>query len=590
MDGIIGDTILTTLPIPALIFVGGRCKQSNPAAITLLCKTAEHIIGKEITAIIPDFPTEVSMEKPAELTSVPYMPTTETGNSLLFLHMKVRPIDKNTFILYIVGSAEKSIAQANVVSLELTERIIFEMRKAVNGIVGSTVLLSDTRLTREQSDSIKCIHDSQISMIMVINDVSDYIKLKTNRMSIEPKTFSISGFVDDCVRQINDYANIKKIPLHIKIGHGVPNQICTDPTMLRKMIVKCLQNAIDFSGEASPVDLTISKNGNHAIGIKIVDRGCGMTEDIRRRIFVESDFSQSEGLGLSLILCKLMAIKLGGDIIYETAANVGTTFYIKIPMVKRHISGIKHFKDRRVMIVTDIDSDAKIIRDILIECRARPIIIATASDADAILASGFHVDAIIIKGSDHIAAATNIPVIEIVDGDITARGTSRLLLKRPIDKSKVIEVCRNVIVEDKRFLRKTNINILVVDDSPTSRIVVVKQLNRLGYTNVDTAVDGADAITKIVHDSKPELDSGRVKTSGKKYNVIFLDLVMPKMTGLEVMASLVEKFGTENCPYVIAMTANELSIDKTKCIRAGMKDFIAKPVTPESLNKVLQNI
>ena len=124
-------------------------------------------------------------------------------------------------------------------------------------------------------------------------------------------------------------------------------------------------------------------------------------------------------------------------------------------------------------------------------------------------------------------------------------------------------------------MKKTNISILVIDDSATSRMVVSKQLSKMGYENVMTAVDGDDALDKL---------------NTKRPDVIFLDLVMPKKSGLEVMEDIRKKYGEKNYPYVIAMTANELTTDKTKCIKAGMNDFITKPVTMDNLNKVLQNI
>ena len=194
----------------------------------------------------------------------------------------------------------------------------------------------------------------------------------------------------------------------------------------------------------------------------------------------------------------------------------------------------------------------------------------------SIINSGLPIDAVIVKCEYQISASSNIPVIEIVDDCQSARGhTSRLMLKRPIDKYKILEACKNIMVEDKRFLRKTSISILVVDDSATSRIVVSKQLNKLGYDNVDVAVDGEDALLKI---------------SEKNYSVIFLDLIMPKLSGWDVMEQIMLTFGKKTKPYVVVMTANELTTDKSKALHCGMNDFIAKPVTSDNINRVLQNI
>lgn len=561
------DEILLKAPIGIMKITNELCVSVNDYMKELLCKT--DVIGKSVKEILPDLTEELDKKK--VIKSVPYM---RQNDSILFLTINVEPMDVNTVVLYVTDK-RGHLDKDNIVSLALTERIMFEMRKALNGIVGSSILLSDTKLTQDQLECLRCIRQSEIDMMLAINDVSDFIKLKTNRYALDVKPFNITGLVDDCTNMVNEKLRAKNISYHAKIGKHVHSQITTDMNILKKILIKLLNNAIDFSEESGRVDMLVEKNGHSAIQIRVIDKGRGMSDEVRKKIFIDSDFKQSEGLGLSLILCKMFSQLMGGDISFETQLNVGTTFVLNIQENKRQAPNVKQLKDKRILVVTDNETDKNIISVTLAECKANPIAISQASEAMAIISSGLPIDAVIVK-AEYTLSAGKIPVIEIVEDSQTSREhTQRLLLKRPIDKYKILEACKNIIVEDKRFLRKTSIPILIVDDSATSRTVVSKQLNKLGYDNLDVAIDGEDALRKI---------------NAKSYSVIFLDLIMPKMSGWDVMEQIMISFGKKSKPYVIAMTANELTTDKSKALQCGMNDFIVKPITSDNINRVLQNI
>ena len=84
-------------------------------------------------------------------------------------------------------------------------------------------------------------------------------------------------------------------------------------------------------------------------------------------------------------------------------------------------------------------------------------------------------------------------------------------------------------------------------------------------------------------------DNGQIaldKVDDKNYDLIFMDIQMPVMDGLQATKLIIEKFG-DNAPPIIAMTANVLSENETECREAGMKDFLSKPFTIERLQSII---
>ncbi|HEX2570184.1 MAG TPA: ATP-binding protein [Polyangia bacterium] len=116
--------------------------------------------------------------------------------------------------------------------------------------------------------------------------------------------------------------------------------------------------------------------------------------------------------------------------------------------------------------------------------------------------------------------------------------------------------------------------ILVVDDNAINRDVARVRLGRLGY-RVDLANDGPAAIEAA---------------SNKAYDVIFMDLRMPGMSGIEATARIGERLAGPRAPHVIAMTASLFEEDREACRRAGMRDFVGKPIDLAQIDAVLRRV
>jgi len=137
---------------------------------------------------------------------------------------------------------------------------------------------------------------------------------------------------------------------------------------------------------------------------------------------------------------------------------------------------------------------------------------------------------------------------------------------------KVIRVDVPVAEENTRqaIYQYRPLNILLAEDNKMNQLIATKTFNKIGH-NIDIADNGRIAIEMFEH---------------KTYDLIFMDIQMPEMDGLQAASYLLSKY-PGSCPPIIAMTANVLSEDEEKCRIAGMRDFISKPFTIERLEYIV---
>lgn len=125
---------------------------------------------------------------------------------------------------------------------------------------------------------------------------------------------------------------------------------------------------------------------------------------------------------------------------------------------------------------------------------------------------------------------------------------------------------------------KQNLNILIAEDNKINQLILSKALQNLGYGHISVVSDG-DKVIKAFEK--------------KWYDVVFMDVEMPKINGIEATKVIRDYYKDPKSPIIIALTANALPEDRVKCLNAGMNDYIAKPFDAEdiegSLTKILLN-
>lgn len=215
-----------------------------------------------------------------------------------------------------------------------------EIRTPMNAIAGFTERLADTRLEEHQQQHLQIIRKSVDHLLNIINDVLDYSKLKSGKLSLENNPFNVKEVISDVFHLSEPISRNKKIQFTLKIDKTVPDILMGDHVRLRQILLNLVSNALKFT-ESGHVHIFVSsspvENKKVTLNIQVIDSGIGMSENELKKVFDE--FEQVEksttrnygGTGLGLTITKKLVELHNGQIEIDSKVNVGTKVIIQLP-------------------------------------------------------------------------------------------------------------------------------------------------------------------------------------------------------------------------------------------------------------------
>ena len=489
-----------------------------------------------------------------------------------------------------------------------------EIRTPMNGVIGMAALLSGTTLTDEQQEYAETIKSCGDALLTVINDVLDFSKIESGSMELDEQDFDLR----DCVEGVLDVFAEKasKIDLVYQIDHNVPSQVMGDPLRLRQVLINLVSNAMKFTNKGEvfiSVKMTAHESGHLILQFSVRDTGIGIPGDKLNKLF--KAFSQVDssttrkygGTGLGLAISEKLVKLMGGEINVDSEVGVGTTFSFTITSkagqkaprnyVYQNLSGVR---GKHILVIDDNTTNRDILETQLKQWKLMPVMAESGEQALQILASGSPVDLIIsdmnMPVMDGVQLAKKIrkkhpglPIILLSSmgneqskseahlfNSILTKPTRHQVLYKHIaeqlkDKDgeiKVIEPVKSLFSED--FAKQYPMNILIAEDNIVNQKLAARILTKMGY-NPDISVNGHDALNAM---------------TVKKYDMIFMDVQMPEMDGLEATRFIRENM--EHQPVIIAMTANAMPEDKELCLKTGMDDYLSKPMKIAEIMDILE--
>lgn len=318
------------------------------------------------------------------------------------------------------------------------------MRTPLNSILGFIQIIEKSKnIPVEITDYLKAIKISSSTLLNLINDVLEYSKLEEIEQKPELKESILLEDILEVIKSLYPKAKEKNITILPSISPNIPYKVITDSYRIKRILTNLIDNSIKFSPQNSKVRIDVrvieDEGIKPQIEIKVKDQGIGIPKDKINNIFkpfyqVDSSLSRKYGgSGLGLSIVKKMVESLEGNIKLESQENIGTTFYITLPLIKQNnITLGDYIKDK----ITSLDRKVIIPKNTLKLCLLRTIknrtkifknlinkiifIINLPEDLDKLsdgilILNNKELDKNIIQTLSHIRKTNNLTVILIAE-------------------------------------------------------------------------------------------------------------------------------------------------------------------------------
>ena len=522
-----------------------------------------------------------------------------------------------------VVAAKEAAEAATRAKADFLANMSHEIRTPMNAVIGMTELLQRTALTTEQAHFVGTIRSSGEGLLSLLNDILDFSKIESGHLELERVPVNLRDCVESALDLGASKAFEKGLELFPDVAADLPEHILGDSTRLRQVVVNLVSNALKFT-RAGEVVVSLSRLPSTAstltqppqperLHVCVSDTGIGIPKDRLHRLF--KTFSQVDasttrhfgGTGLGLAICRRLVELMGGRIWVDSQHGRGSQFKFELPLELPHegtapATPPTQLAGKRLLLVDGNPSKLQVLTR---QARSWGLVTtptAFGAEALALLAQGEEFDVAIIDvhtcsadGHAFLAAvrqrrsAAKLPIIGLAPigkdhSCFAALDLTRLLPKptktaslldvlNSLFTTSTVEVIPTAIALDVTLGSAHPLKVLLAEDHPTNQLVAQLLLSRLGYTCI-TAGNGLEALEAVAR---------------HPIDVIFMDVQMPELDGLEASRRLGTLYTMRKRPWIVAMTANAMEGDREVCLSAGMDDYLSKPINAVGLGRALVN-
>jgi PAS domain S-box-containing protein len=527
--------------------------------------------------------------------------------------------------------------RATIAKSEFLANMSHEIRTPINGVVGMTGLLLDTELNEEQRHYAETVRSNAELLLTVINDILDFSKGEAGKIELDVEEFDLRSLLNNLASTLATQARARSLELLMVADAEVPHLLRGDAGRLRQILTNLAGNAVKFTqkGEVVVRAAVEEMSGSDCrLRFSVRDTGIGIEAEKLELLFKK--FSQVEnstsrkygGTGLGLAICKQLVELMGGTIGVQSERGKGSEFWFTARMEqgrgRLELSPIEAqaragLRGVRVLIVDDNATNCEILSVLTASWEMRPVAVEGGSWALQSLYRALRendpfqiaiVDMLMpemdgktlakVIRSDRILANTRLVMLTAIGEHYQPEHYRRLgfagCLVKPIRGNMLFGIFTRIVSgaaetdpasdaelsalehdadhERPRHLTGVNARILLAEDNATNQKVALAILSKLGL-RADAVGDGSEAVKAL--ETIP-------------YDLVLMDVRMPLMDGIEATQRIRDPRSAvlDHDLPILAMTADVTRANLELCNRAGMNGFVPKPISIESIRRVLE--
>jgi len=550
--------------------------------------------------------------------------STEIINYLLMITVAVLLIAELAYFSILSERTEDELFRARLRAEEAANskgdflaNMSHEIRTPMNGIFGMVEVMKNLRPTQEQQRVLDIIRNSAFSLLRIIDDILDASKIDAGKLEIIRSKTDMRATIEGVALTLQHMADDLGVKIHLFIDPKVPEFGMIDGGRLRQVMLNLLSNAVKYSANElterdSHVRLSVSMNSAGQMRIDVKDNGIGMSQDVQKNLF--EPFMQGEpvatrrvgGTGLGLMISLNLINRMDGRIQLISEPDVGTEVSVFLPLeslcapsnlvdiselsvdwiadqTADESEEIKRYLTARGIDVQTHDTECD-LNTLQIPSRGKNFFVLISDSPDRTVRWQEQLRERFENPRFLLMTTNRVERLGLLQDDVfrtqldpalpTELHRAFGLLAGRIKIENTTDLPVNSVQTQPDVRVRSEKKILFVEDNEINRIVMLKQLEILGF-NADIACNGQEGLTMWQEGD---------------YDVILSDCHMPVLDGFEMSRALrdIEQAEFINRTPIIAITANALKGEADKCFASGMDDYIAKPVEIKTLEQKLR--